>query len=148
MKDQTAKNDVREQSDLDHQELREQLGEIQCMLAGRLSSAGEVSDAFASLSAHVAEHFIDEESCGLFDHITELAPRLSDRVDTLRNEHSEFRSTMRDLNDLASRGEGSVEWLGQIEEKFHEFSKQLMHHETKENDLLQEAYCDDIGSQD
>jgi hypothetical protein len=56
--------------------------------------------------------------------------------------------TASELARFASAGSGSESWWRELNSRFHVFSKELMHHEGEENQLLQEAYQDDIGSKD
>jgi hypothetical protein len=53
-----------------------------------------------------------------------------------------------DLCKAASTGDGSAEWWQNLDEAFHGLSKDLMHHENHENQILQDAYTDDIGAGD
>ena len=76
------------------------------------------------------------------------APRLSDNVESLKRDHQSLLSAVRKLNQVASQGNGSSDWWQQLEQAFHQFSTDLMHHESTENELLQQAYTDDIGTGD
>lgn len=132
----------------EHEELRELLGKVRRVIAKRAESVAHVSDILASLVTHVETHFADEEVEGLFDELAEQAPRLTERTEQLRQEHVQLRAAIGKLAELAASGDTSSDWWQQLETAFHQFSTQLMHHETKENELLQEAYTEDIGSQD
>jgi len=58
-----------------------------------------------------------------------------------------MRQAAQELVHLASNDDGS-QWRQRLRAKFHDFGARLMHHETKENELLLEAYGDDIGDKD
>jgi hypothetical protein len=45
----------------------------------------------------------------------------------------------------ATGGNLSVAWRLDLSSEFHAFTKELMHHESEENKLLQQAYQEDIG---
>ncbi|MBC8353181.1 MAG: hemerythrin domain-containing protein [Planctomycetes bacterium] len=132
----------------EHEELRELLGEIHRTLANRLAAVASVSAMLVSLGDHIKTHFEEEETTGLFDNIVDRAPRLSERIDALRTEHQQLLAVVRQLNEVARNGDGSVDWWQRLNTDFHKFSAELMHHETAENDILLEAYTDDIGASD
>ena len=148
MSDAPVDHEFFEEVQREHDELRELLGEVHRVLAERLEKVAEVSERLASLSEHVETHFQEEEIAGFFDQVVERAPRLSDRVDRLRTEHQALLGAVRSLYDAATQGDGSADWWKRMEGTFHDFSKDLMHHESHENDLLQEAYGEDLGTGD
>ena len=148
MNDPQANHELFEDIRREHEELRELLGEIHQMLAKRLEAVANVSEMLASLGDHVETHFAEEETAGFFDDVTDRAPRLSDRIDALRRDHLELLATVRQLNEVAGSGDGSADWWERLESAFHEFSKDLMHHESAESEILIEAYTDDIGAAD
>lgn len=143
-----TKHELVEEIRREHDELRELLGNIHHMLAKRLETVAGVSEKLASLGEHVETHFAGEETAGFFDDVVDCAPRLSDRIDALRTEHQQLLSVVRQLNDVASEGDGSSDWWQRLEAAFHDFSNKLMHHEGAENEILLEAYTDDIGAAD
>jgi iron-sulfur cluster repair protein YtfE (RIC family) len=132
----------------EHEELRDLLGDIHQMLAKRLEAVASVSEMLASLGDHVETHFSEEETAGFFDDVTDRAPRLSDRIDALRTEHQQLLAAVRRLKEVANGGDGSADWWQRLESAFREFSKELMHHESSETEILLEAYNDDIGAAD
>ncbi len=148
MTSKPSRSDSLEQIRREHEELRQLLGNVRQTLAKRLATVVNVADQIGKLCEEVETHFTQEEIDGFFDQVVEHAPRLSHDTDQLRTEHVRLREVIRDLSHCASEGDGSADWWERIEAQFHEFSKQLMRHETKENELLQSAYTDDIGLAD
>jgi len=132
----------------EHDELRSLLGDLHKILSQRLEEAHRVAALLASLVEHVEAHFREEEVDGFFDQVTERAPRLSHRVEALRREHESLLAAVRNVHEVATGNNGSPDWWQQLEEAFHQFSTQLMHHESAENELLKAAYEDDIGAGD
>ncbi len=132
----------------EHAELRELLGQVHHAVANRLRTVAQVAELLATLSDHIETHFQEEEFGGFFDEVVSQAPRLSERTDALREEHQRLLTLVNQLSDLALQGNGSDDWWEKLERQFHEFSKDLMHHEHKENELLQEAFVEDIGAND
>ncbi len=143
-----SKHELFEEIRREHEELRVLLGDIKRMLGKRLETVASVAEMLASLGEHVETHFAEEETAGLFEHVVDRAPHLSERIEALRTEHQQLLSDVRRLSQVASAGDRSGDWWQQLETAFHEFSSGLMHHESAENDLLQEAYTDDIGAAD
>ena len=137
-----------EEMQREHEELRALLGNLHKVLAERLDKVQRVAELLASLVDHVETHFEEEEVAGFFDQIVDRAPRLSDNIERLRHEHQQLLGAVRQLNQVASQGNGSADWWQQLEQAFHQFSTELMHHESAENDLLQQAFTDDIGTGD
>jgi iron-sulfur cluster repair protein YtfE (RIC family) len=132
----------------EHAELRELLAGVHRTLAERREAAASVSRMLSSMCDHLETHFREEEVTGFFDSLDAKAPRLVDQTDDLRGQHTQMTAQFRALITLATRGDGSAAWWQELEDEFHKFSKELMHHESKEVELLQVAYDVDIGSQD
>ena len=141
-------HELMDQIHREHEELRDALGNIHRTLGRREAGVATVAEMLSSLGDDVETHFSEEETAGFFDDVLERAPRLSDRIDTLRAEHQQLSAAVEKLEEVATSGDGSADWWQQIETAFHEFSKELMHHESCENELLLEAYTDDIGAAD
>jgi iron-sulfur cluster repair protein YtfE (RIC family) len=132
----------------EHEELRERFASIHRALADPAASPVSVAETLQSLDRHLQEHFDDEEGTGsFFDAVCAQAPRLSQRAEALKQEHAWLGNALRELIECVDQPK-SVQWREELEAKFHEFSKSVMQHESKENELLQEAYGDDIGSAD
>ena len=144
---QESRHELFEQIEQDHAELRKLLSELHQVLAKKLESVARVAELVASLTDHLETHFEEEEATGVFEQVTAREPRLSDRASALYAEHDELRKTMHALNQAAKSG-GGTDWWEQLEVAFHDFSKGLMHHEHQENELVQEAYDQDIGAGD
>lgn len=138
---------VHQQIHQEHQELRELLGRVHRTLAKRAESAASVAAMIKALRGHVQTHFDAEEHGGFFDEVVAEAPRLSEQTEAIKQEHARLSATMRHLVRLADEPmrEG---WWQQVEQEFHQFSNDLMHHESREINLLLEAYGNDVGAPD
>jgi hypothetical protein len=77
-----------------------------------------------------------------------MAPRFADRTTLLRDEHAALRADLAGLTARAGEADVSDAWWQELLAGFHEFSKALMQHETKENELLQDVFDEDVGSKD
>ncbi len=132
----------------EHDELRVKLGLVHRMLTGRNDPVDKVAESLASLCDQLEHHFLNEEDGGFFDEVSEQAPRLTERSDEIRAEHAGLRTAIRKLKETAQDGDDSADWWSQMDKSFHQFSKDLMHHESKENELLQDAFNEDIAAAD
>ena len=145
---QTDPSDVNQHIREEHETLVRLIGELHRALTERDEPVADVARLVCSLQEHLAIHFREEEDDGFFDQIVDLAPRFSEQTDELREEHAQLNSELDELAKLAGTEAGSDEWWQRLEQGFHHLGKHLMHHEHKENELLQDAYEDDIGSKD
>lgn len=141
----TSEQQIFDEIRREHEHLRQLLGEVHQTLNGRCSSAGKLAEMMLSLQRHVQEHFDEEEEGGFFHEVVTQAPRMTDRAENLKSEHVDLAGTVTELVTMANDAE---ELSRTLDAKFHEFSKALMHHESKENDLLLDAYELDIGPSD
>jgi iron-sulfur cluster repair protein YtfE (RIC family) len=146
---ENSEQDMRKEIQREHGELRALLGDIHRVLAERLQTVVHVSEQLAALNEHVETHFNEEEIGGFFDQVLGSASQqVAQQVDSLRDEHCHLLQVVRRLSEQAKTGNGSDDWWQRLESEFREFSKELMHHEHKENELLQEAFDQDIGAAD
>ena len=148
MQKQESSKRRHEEVEREHAALRDALGALHRVLAQRQGAVATVAEQLCALGDDVAEHFSDEETAGFFDDLLAQAPHLANRIDQLREEHQQLSDTIERLKVVAVHGDGSAPWWEQLEAAFHAFSKELMHHEATENELLVEAYTDDIGAAD
>ena len=105
-------------------------------------------DKLCQLRDQLALHFSLEEAYGYFDDPIDVAPQLGRQAEHLRAQHKELYV---DLCDLVERGErlfydeqhaALALWIGP---QFVEFDQRLRRHEEAENELITQAYDDDIG---
>ena len=105
-------------------------------------------ELLASLRDQLAMHFALEEAFGYFDDPIRVAPRLSMAASSLREEHKTLYAKIRDLADEVDEEDraGSLAMCGpRVAERFREYYALLQQHETRENELILDAYDDDIG---
>jgi hypothetical protein len=94
-------------------------------------------------------HFSNEELAeGFFEQITAHAPRLSNQAGRLCVEHEELTRKAAELCQFAMAGCPSMSWWRELSNRCQQFSRQLMHHESDESKLLQQAYLEDISAND
>lgn len=99
----------------------------------------------AEVSGHVLTHFRSEEDGGWFDHVRRDQPRLDRAVQELIDEHERLRDS---LERLAERCRAATAIDAEIRETLRAFVGTMRQHESREDDLIQEAYNRDIGPAD
>jgi len=132
----------------EHAELREKLGQIARALEAAEVSREVLVALLNGLNDELLVHFSHEEHRGVFDQITAQAPRFTRQVDGLWSEHRDLLKAIGSVVDFAESGEMTRQWWKELGSRFRALSKQLMHHESEENQLLQRAFQEDIGAND
>jgi len=140
--------DPRSQLGNEHACLSEMLDNIRRTLAARNESRSAIAAKFQELNLVVLEHFEHEEQDGYFREVIERAPRLSERADALLSEHPAMAARLVALQTLAARRDEAVRWSTSLGKMFERFVECFRAHEYAENQLIQEAYTDDIGAED
>jgi hypothetical protein len=108
-------------------------------------------DKLCQLRDQLALHFALEEAYGYFDEPVHVAPRLSHQAEVLRAEHKSLYLDFCQLVDRAERlfydeqHAALALWIGP---EFLEFDQNLRRHEERENELIFDAYDQDLGGED
>ena len=143
---QTISHDVAERIKQEHDALRDKLRQIHAALAVRELEPDELRELLREFQIALGVHFsTEEESEGFFESVTAHAPRLSGKAGQLCVEHNELLRKAAELCRFAAAGSPSLTWWRELNSRCHEFSRQLMQHESEESQLLQEAYQDDLS---
>ena len=107
-------------------------GDVRNDIAGRL----------ARLQSELAEHFAEEERAGFLPEAAALEPRLAHRARRILSQHDMLRLELSKVASTLARG--TADWH-QVKENFAFFTVLLREHEQRENELINEAYLDDLG---
>lgn len=135
----------------DNLQLRHLLAEARSMFAALRpghARTRRLASLLAELRDQLAMHFSLEEAYGYFEDPVSVAPHLSEQAESLRKQHGELYEDISQLAakaENASSGNGTSRGLQQVACRFLEFYGRLQEHETKENDLIVQAYNVDIG---
>lgn len=146
-----TKSVTREEIDMieqEHEALREKLGQISRVLEVGEMPRKDLLALLGELEDDLTVHFSHEEHQGVFDQITAQAPRLTRQVDGLWSEHRDMLKEIGTVIESAESGKMTRPWWKELGVQFRALSKQLMHHESAENQLLQRAFQEDIGAND
>lgn len=114
----------------------------------RRGQSRELVDVLSQLCDQLAMHFALEEAFGYFEDAVDIAPRLSQRADELRAEHESLFRILCDMVEHAEQvlyRESSRGVMRGIALRFNAFHDQFQEHETRENELILEAFDEDIG---
>jgi hypothetical protein len=149
MKTTIAESDVADKIKQEHDSLRDKLGRIHSVLAGPKIATDQIAALLHEFHSALRVHFSNEEQAeGFFEQITSHAPRLSNQAGHLCVEHEELTRKAAELCQFAAAGCPSMSWWRELSNKCQQFSRQLMHHESDESKLLQQAYLEDISAND
>jgi iron-sulfur cluster repair protein YtfE (RIC family) len=132
----------------EHEALRNKVHKIHSVLAKPEPTRNEIEALLSEFQNALRVHFSEEETEGFFDEVTAQAPRLTTEAGKLCIEHRQLLREAEELCRFAAAGSPSMPWWRELRSRCHEFSKRLMHHESEENGLLQEAHQSDIGTND
>ncbi len=130
----------------DHRALKALLQQIDDALTGKTAPIAEVSDLLARLGDHLVKHFALEEHGGYFAEALLRAPQLVAKANELLAQHPKMSTQARDLVDL-SPVQDSDRWWQETRQR-STLQDRATKHERHEDQLLQEAYTQDIGSHD
>jgi hypothetical protein len=143
-----AQSELAERVTREHEALRNKVHMIHSVLAQPEPTTVEIETLLREFLNTLFVHFSTEEDDGFFDEVTSLAPRLASQAGKLCVEHQQLLREADELCRFAAAGSPSMPWWRELHARCHEFSKRLMHHESEENKLLQEAHQSDIGACD
>jgi hypothetical protein len=108
---------------------------------------GGVIEALAALEREILEHIeITEGPEGLYDEIVESAPRLSHKIQRLREEHPQLQEATTTLKSrLETKPVGDERSLAEARDEIQRLLARLVKHRQLGADLVWEAYGLDIG---
>jgi hypothetical protein len=107
----------------------------------------DVVRSLQDLEHAIVDHIeITERTEGLYDEISEKAPRLAAQIQRLRDEHPEMRDTTRDLIARLEAAPPGDAWpLDEARDDLQRLLGRLVRHRQRGADLVWEAYNLDIG---
>jgi len=127
----------------EHAGLRSQLETIRSAISNE-PDAARLAATLHDFAQAADEHFRHEEASGCFERVVARDPRLADRVQNLLGQHPQLRQLVQEIVNLADRSTARPV----LSARFSALTATWLAHETQENELLQEAYTQDIGTKD
>lgn len=137
-----------EQALREHEALEKKLVHLNQQLQRRELPLQSIVKLLEGLHSFFISHFNKEETGGLFEDAVERAPHLSRLADKLTHEHGELLARLDGLILFAKRGTGQPLCWRMLRLRMQDLTAQLHQHEAEENDMLQMAYADDLGTKD
>lgn len=119
--------------------------EFEAAVGGRPNG---LNGLFTVLVDVLEKHFAHEEEGGYFREIVETLPRFASTVERLQHQHGVLLETAQVMRLRLLRPEDSVVSLRAMQVEFDDFLRQCCDHEKREDELVQEAYWQDIGASD
>ncbi len=135
----------------DNRQLRELLGKTKSIftdLGKAFPAQKSVVDLLWRLRDQLAMHFALEDAYGYFDDAIAEAPRLSEQAVILRRQHDDLFLQICELVEQAEQvlyGENTLGDRAALASSYLSFHKAFQEHETREDELILEAFDDDIG---
>lgn len=105
-------------------------------------------DRLEEFRDQLAIHFALEEAYGYFDDPADAAPHLSDELDGLRSQHADLFQEVCRIADRAYDvlgDHGSLIGFRETARMYRAFDDRFQQHEMRENELILQAFNDDIG---
>lgn len=135
----------------EHQELMQKIADMRKFWhevdeLGQGPKCEELADRVAEIREHLRLHFEAEEKDGYLDPALSIAPRYAEEAASLRAEHVTLLQSLDDLGKELQTGD-SEHWNAACE-RVEAFTKALVHHEHRENGIMQAAFNDDGGAGD
>ncbi len=112
------------------------------------TTAGQALAWVTRLRAALVDHFNQEESGGYFAELIAVAPRLSTRAETLEREHVLLLASLDEIQADLRQASPLAPPLASVVERFTTLAGAFLAHEAAENDLVQSAFEDELGTAD
>lgn len=133
----------------EHERIEALLEELETAFSKRDRPPSEVIRLLSELPVHLEAHFAFEEAGRFFDHGMLRAPHLQPKADKILAEHSPLVEAAKALaKHTAEDDRSSPGWWDRGRDRFQVVKSELTRHEHAENDLVQEAYIQDLGAHD
>ncbi len=133
----------------EHANLEKLLATWGAMVAEKKANRNDVSVLLAGLIETLQSHFDHEEhEQGFFKTVVKQAPWLSEQAQTLMDEHCGMCQMLERVHSHAQEDSPHDAWWTKHTDEFQQFRRSFLRHERSENDLLQQAFTQDIGSND
>ncbi len=109
------------------------------------ASMAEVRQRLEATRRHIGEHFRFEEQNGYMDAVRQREPRLEREIQQLAEEHRRLEHSLDALRE-ASQTVSSPD--AAFRQEIQHWIKQVRQHESRENDLVMDAFNMDISAED
>jgi hypothetical protein len=129
-----------------HNRLTEDLDRLEQVLGcPSPENQAEIAYDLAKARRYLTEHFRLEEQNGYMNVVSNRQPRFERAIERLHDEHRELSLS---LDALVAEAEIGKPLDDAFRGKVQQWIDRLRSHETKEDELVQEAFTVDIGTKD
>jgi Hemerythrin HHE cation binding domain len=142
----------------EHKELRRMTGALRTFLdaprpligaQGAHTWASDLAEQLVKLHDKVFRHFRDEESSGVFEEICREKPQAGRAIEVLCKDHDRMLADLRALLGAAMvYSEAKTPEDQRLRRWTLSILSQLEQHEQDETELIQKAFCIDLGAGD
>ena len=133
----------------EHASLLKQLEELERMTVGNtVPAVGVLVEALRAVRAALHRHFLFEEKGGYMNHVLAHAPHLHRRTEELLAEHHHLGRAIEELIGAAVAAPSGRPIPSEVGEHVRKWVKLVRGHEARENQLVMEACCGDVGEED
>ncbi len=112
---------------------------------GSHKSLAEIHEQLGQTRVHVLEHFHFEEQNGFMEAVVKRDPRFDRAVSELFEEHRQMRDS---LEKLLADTRDAPPAAADVREEIRTWIKRLRRHEARENERIQDAFCQDFTGED
>ncbi|MEE8412172.1 MAG: hemerythrin domain-containing protein [Acidobacteriota bacterium] len=149
----TWKTDSFQETLDDHRECMQVVSEIEACLDQPPDNAGQwvaqLLQRLPGLARTMREHFEDEEGGLLYAELPRRRPHLAVRLAALKEEHPRMLVEIEKTIDIATHlREAELYELRELNARIQLLVARIRRHEAAENELIFEAYWEDIGTGD
>ena len=147
------KHDFFKQIQREHGELKDLLSQVRSAIHDQQPDAQQARQLIGDLYERIQSHFHHEEAGGYLSEALEQAPRLTNQVGRLHEQHETLSEVLGELRNHVQRTVPTDDpradaWWKELTDRFQDFSNQLLRHESEEDKLVQEAFNRDLGTCD
>ena len=128
----------------DHRELHRLLDKSLTVFTAAALRSNETSDVLGMLYDQIQSHFQLEESFGYFEEAIADQPWLAQRAEQLRTEHDDLAFRMERMVQFAEDS-SDIASVDKLRNEFHGFLAEFRRHESDENELILQAFNDELG---
>jgi hemerythrin len=112
------------------------------------TSQKELLAIVSELRGLLQSHFATEEDGGFMAPVLEERPQAETTINALKKEHEEILDEIDSIEQTLASQSASAEKMEGVCETIKNLIEQLQHHERTEDELIQTAYTQDIGTKD
>ncbi len=94
------------------------------------------------------EHMEFEEADGFLKPVIEMRPTLSPQVEQIRMEHDKVLQTIQEMIRAFENPRNSTFWPQDVPQATLDLIEEITNHEERENTMVLDVFCHDVGTKD